>query len=393
MMENPELLLLEIEEFNRTNNTQDDKLPQNLENFIEYVSKTGTYIYPWYLVKKVFMKKIQNIINNLQSCMSLSTSDLNTSSSPSYGPNPSMFNDANGIQIIKDRIIERMKSFTSAPFTIQRICELLLKPNNHYNRVDKYLRGLEKCIMVVTTVDPNGNKIFMENYLINGISTTLTPSNPSTPLITPTRPTTPPVSEETSNESLSLAPPKIEIKTEDEKTAEIFNQVTSLNSDEISGEYKTEFNELNEKNEENEIKVDTEPIKIEIIVDDVVKDNNDQESKNIEITEEIQKDNDSIEIDSNEITNEVVSSTEMIEVPSTNITDDTTDVNINIEDEAEVMDGVKTTEVSVTTTTTMILQSTDQDLVEASNKDLAIPEEGLNQPEVENPVFKTNITE
>lgn len=44
----------------------------------------------------------------------------------------------------------------SAPFTIQRICELLLKPNAHYNRIDKYLRGLEKCIMVVTTVDPNG---------------------------------------------------------------------------------------------------------------------------------------------------------------------------------------------------------------------------------------------
>ena len=78
--------------------------------------------------------------------------------------------------MIKERIMERMQSFTrfleiffliklkflfkfsliSAPFTIQRISELLLKPSNHYNRVDKYLRGLEKCIMVVTTVDPHG---------------------------------------------------------------------------------------------------------------------------------------------------------------------------------------------------------------------------------------------
>jgi serine/threonine-protein phosphatase 4 regulatory subunit 2 len=44
----------------------------------------------------------------------------------------------------------------SAPFTIQRISELLVKPNDHYKREDKYLRGLEKCIMVVTTIDPNG---------------------------------------------------------------------------------------------------------------------------------------------------------------------------------------------------------------------------------------------
>lgn len=44
----------------------------------------------------------------------------------------------------------------SAPFTIQRISELLLKPNNHYKQTEKFLRGLEKCVMVVTTVDPNG---------------------------------------------------------------------------------------------------------------------------------------------------------------------------------------------------------------------------------------------
>jgi serine/threonine-protein phosphatase 4 regulatory subunit 2 len=36
------------------------------------------------------------------------------------------------------------------------MCELLIKPTSHYNRIDKYLRGLEKCIMVVTTVDPDG---------------------------------------------------------------------------------------------------------------------------------------------------------------------------------------------------------------------------------------------
>jgi hypothetical protein len=29
----------------------------------------------------------------------------------------------------------------------------------NYNRTDKYLRGLEKCVMVVTTVDPIGKYV------------------------------------------------------------------------------------------------------------------------------------------------------------------------------------------------------------------------------------------
>jgi serine/threonine-protein phosphatase 4 regulatory subunit 2 len=345
-MENPELLLLEIEEFNRNSNAQDDRIPQNLENFIEYVSKTGTYIFPWNLVKKLFMKKIQNIINNLQSCMSLSSSDLNTSSSPVYGPNLSMMNDANSIQLIKDRIIERMKSFTSAPFTIQRICELLLKPNSHYNRVDKYLRGLEKCIMVVTTVDPNGNKIFMENFLTNGVSS----SNLSTPIITPTRPTTPPeATKEAVNESLNLATTPIkdieEVKSEETYSAS--NQLRPSKSDEALSEYKTEFNELNQINKENEV---TENIK-ENSIDSVVESSISCESTSTEITEKVQ--DNSIEINSVEANIEIVSSSDMIEANSNiiNTTDKIYSPNVNIEEEIE-MDGIKTSVVSVTTTTT-----------------------------------------
>ena len=36
------------------------------------------------------------------------------------------------------------KCFCSAPFTIQRLCELLTEPNKHYQRIDKFLRGIEK---------------------------------------------------------------------------------------------------------------------------------------------------------------------------------------------------------------------------------------------------------
>ena len=53
------------------------------------------------------------------------------------------------------KIIEFFYS-RSAPFTIQRLCELILSPRAHYRRTDKFIRGLTKCVSVVTTIDNEG---------------------------------------------------------------------------------------------------------------------------------------------------------------------------------------------------------------------------------------------
>ena len=41
----------------------------------------------------------------------------------------------------------------STPFTIQRVCELCIKPWQHYKSVGKYLRALERTILVTSTSD------------------------------------------------------------------------------------------------------------------------------------------------------------------------------------------------------------------------------------------------
>ncbi|CAB4040263.1 serine threonine- phosphatase 4 regulatory subunit 2-A-like, partial [Paramuricea clavata] len=45
------------------------------------------------------------------------------------------------------------------PFTIQRLCELITEPKKYYKTTDKFLRGVEKNIMVVSTVQPDGSLI------------------------------------------------------------------------------------------------------------------------------------------------------------------------------------------------------------------------------------------
>merc|ERR1719270_1780235 len=58
---------------------------------------------------------------------------------------------------MKERIMEQLESYTGTPFTIQRLCELLVQPKRHYKRTDKFMRGLEKIMLVVSTIDPNPN--------------------------------------------------------------------------------------------------------------------------------------------------------------------------------------------------------------------------------------------
>lgn len=72
--------------------------------------------------------------------------------------------DYNGI---KNNILNSFDWFLAAPFTIQRLCELLIEPELHYKRTDKFLRGIEKNVIVVSTIQPQPNKYSTpETYLI-----------------------------------------------------------------------------------------------------------------------------------------------------------------------------------------------------------------------------------
>ncbi|KAJ1951456.1 hypothetical protein FBU59_000146 [Linderina macrospora] len=57
------------------------------------------------------------------------------------------------IHDLEERIGYSLHTFDSAPFTIQRIAELLSKPQRHYRNVIKYLRAVERTVYVTSTVD------------------------------------------------------------------------------------------------------------------------------------------------------------------------------------------------------------------------------------------------
>lgn len=138
-MENAEEIFHFLEEFSKR---KPKTIPQELNDYLAYVARTGDPVYQWALVKGLFKEKLLNVITDFYE----TTPGIDI---PPY-PNVDPFN----YDTMKNSLLERLDSFTSAPFTVQRICELLTCPRKQYHRVDKFMRAIEKNILVVSTREP-----------------------------------------------------------------------------------------------------------------------------------------------------------------------------------------------------------------------------------------------
>lgn len=149
-MENAEEIQLVLERYSRL---KPKEIPEELEEYLTFVAKTGDTVFKWPLIQHLFREKLMNVITEFHD-----TTPSISDNIPHY-PNVDPFN----FEIMKKMLIERMESFPSAPFTVQRICELLTEPRKQYSRIDKFLRAIEKNILVVSTLEPGRRRHESEN--------------------------------------------------------------------------------------------------------------------------------------------------------------------------------------------------------------------------------------
>nr|SVE71900.1 EOG090X0BWU [Daphnia similis]SVE72526.1 EOG090X0BWU [Daphnia similis] len=137
------------------------EIPKSLEEYINHLAKTGETLFPWPKIRGVLRHKLELVIANFKEVCP--TENL----PPCPNVEPFKF------EIVRDKILQQFDSFTCAPFTIQRLCELLCAPRKHYKRTDKFMRGIEKNLLVVTTVDPEQRKrsesVSSSQSLVNGV--------------------------------------------------------------------------------------------------------------------------------------------------------------------------------------------------------------------------------
>ncbi|XP_025195955.1 serine/threonine-protein phosphatase 4 regulatory subunit 2 [Melanaphis sacchari] len=150
MIENAELVMQMLEMYQMYK----QQVPVELEEYLRYVAKTGNTLFQWTLVKPFIREKIMNVIAEFAEQSALS--DI-----PPY-PNVDPFN----YEAMKTMLLERFDTFNGPPFTIQRLCELLSCPRKEYNRVDKFMRAVEKNILVVSTCELRPKR---EEPIVNGV--------------------------------------------------------------------------------------------------------------------------------------------------------------------------------------------------------------------------------
>ncbi|XP_063282826.1 serine/threonine-protein phosphatase 4 regulatory subunit 2 [Pelobates fuscus] len=134
-----------------------------LDQFLCHVAKTGETIVQWPLFKEYFMFKLEKVMD-----------DFRSSAPEQRGPpNPNV--EYIPFDEMKDRILKIVTGFNGTPFTIQRLCELVTDPRRNYTGTDKFLRGVEKNVMVVSCVYPTSEK--NNSTSLNRMNGVMFPSN------------------------------------------------------------------------------------------------------------------------------------------------------------------------------------------------------------------------
>ncbi|XP_074499752.1 serine/threonine-protein phosphatase 4 regulatory subunit 2-like isoform X2 [Sebastes fasciatus] len=117
-----------------------------LEQFLCHVAKTGQTMISWSQFKTYFVFKLEKVMD-----------DFHTSTPEQRAPhNPNV--DYMPFEDMKTRILKIVDGYNGIPFTIQRLCELLTDPKRNYTGTDKFLMGLEKNVMVVSSVYPTSDR-------------------------------------------------------------------------------------------------------------------------------------------------------------------------------------------------------------------------------------------
>ncbi|KAM9859553.1 serine/threonine-protein phosphatase 4 regulatory subunit 2-B [Aulostomus maculatus] len=117
-----------------------------LEQFLCHIAKTGEPMVQWSQFKNYFLFKLEKVMD-----------DFRASAPEQRGPaNPNV--ESIPFEDMKERILKIVRGYNGIPFTIQRLCELLTEPKRNYTGTDKFLRGVEKNVMVVSCVHPTSEK-------------------------------------------------------------------------------------------------------------------------------------------------------------------------------------------------------------------------------------------
>ncbi|KAJ7516275.1 hypothetical protein O6H91_22G051100 [Diphasiastrum complanatum] len=110
------------------------KFTSELRSILEVIAKTGKYWHDWFQLKILLSFRLKQVLKELQE-----SQPEGIAQKTYYG--------------CMKTLVEELDSFSDeAPFTLQRICELLLCPPNSYSNFDKFMLAFERLLLVTSTI-------------------------------------------------------------------------------------------------------------------------------------------------------------------------------------------------------------------------------------------------
>eukprot|EP00741_Cyanophora_paradoxa_P005223 tig00000865_g5063.t1 len=112
---------------------------EKLQAVLNAAAQTGFTCYDWPPLKKLLAYKLEQVLGECRG--RFSDGGL----------------DDRAFREFAERLLVALDGFRGAPFTLQRLCELLLAPDRHYKNIRKLLLAFDKLLSVSTTmpkVDP-----------------------------------------------------------------------------------------------------------------------------------------------------------------------------------------------------------------------------------------------
>lgn len=113
-----------------------------LKGVLVETALTGRLRYQWPLVQVLLVDVMQRVLLKFEE-----------ESVVEVGPSPAG-DDAEGCRMKRDQLLQQLRGWTrGAPFTLQRVCEVVLEPWQQYRRFDKLAQALDKLLRVTSVVD------------------------------------------------------------------------------------------------------------------------------------------------------------------------------------------------------------------------------------------------
>ncbi|KAF0904310.1 hypothetical protein E2562_033278 [Oryza meyeriana var. granulata] len=120
-----------------------DVTPEEMRSVIEVIADTGKFWHDWSFLKRLLSLQLKQVLAEYSEGQMMNQEDgqlQNSFSGETYSELASRLNDA------------LLRFEEGPPFTLQRLCEILLDPKGTYTKLSKLALALEKNLLVTSTM-------------------------------------------------------------------------------------------------------------------------------------------------------------------------------------------------------------------------------------------------